>query len=373
MKIILLVSSMGSGGAERVAATLVNAWAERGDDVTLVATFSKRGPCFYPLSDKVRFIHLADIVSRQGRGPLQYVARIKGLRSLILHSGAEVIVSFLTNVNVMAIVTALGLNVPVIACEHNNPSADGRSKLWSLLCRFLYPKASFLTVLTESIAASFKEMVPSAKHIAVIPNPLPDALLFQSYAPVDRESRKRIVSIGRLNSQKQFDVLISAFARLAGKIEDVDLWIWGEGNERASLEAQVARLGMTDRIFLPGNTPTPWSEMARARAFAVSSRFEGLPMALMESMALGVPCVSFDCPSGPRELTRDGRDGLLVPPGDADALIDAMSRLLMDDALCEEMGRRAAISVRERYGLHAVLPKWDQIFSQVGTGVLQSR
>src|ERR1700710_1485712 len=129
MKIILLVSSMGSGGAERVAATLVDAWAERGDDVTLVATFAHRGPCFYPLSDKVRFVHLADIVDRQGRGLLQYAARIKALRSLIRHSGAEVIVSFLTNVNVMAIVASLGLKVPVIACEHNDPSADGRSML----------------------------------------------------------------------------------------------------------------------------------------------------------------------------------------------------------------------------------------------------
>lgn len=373
MKIILLVSSMGSGGAERVAATLANAWSERGDDVTLVATFSKRGPCFYPLSDKVCFIHLADIVRGQSHGPFQYIARIKTLRSLIRDAGADVIISFLTNVNIMAIVASLGLKLPVIACEHNNPSADGRSMLWSLLCRFVYPKASLLTVLTDNIAASFKEMVPAAKHIAVVPNPLPNELLSQSYSPAEPGSRKRIVAVGRLNSQKQFDVLINAFSTLADRIEDVDLWIWGEGGERAALEAQVVRLGMTRRIFLPGNTPTPWSEMARARAFAVSSRFEGLPMALMESMALGVPCVSFDCPSGPRELTRDGRDGLLVPPGDADALIEALSRLLMDDALCEELGRRAAISVRERYGLHAVLPKWDLIFAQVGTGTLVSR
>ncbi|MFM0208831.1 glycosyltransferase family 4 protein [Paraburkholderia sediminicola] len=365
MKIIFLVSSMGSGGAERVAATLANAWTERGDDVTLIATFSSRGPCFYSLSDKVRFIHLADIVSRQGRGPLQYLARIKRLRSLIRHSDADVVVSFLTNVNAMAIIASFGLKVPVVVCEHNTPSADGRSMLWKLVCRFLYPKASLLTVLTEGIAASFKKMVPAAKHIAVVPNPLPDELFSNSYPPADRGSRKRIVSVGRLNRQKQFDVLINAFATLAPRIEDVDLWIWGEGDQRAALEAQVLRLGMTDRIFLPGNTPTPWSEMARARAFAVSSRFEGLPMALMESMALGVPCVSFDCPSGPRELTQDGRDGLLVAPGDADALSDAMSRLLLDDALCEEIGRRAAISIRERYGLHAVLPKWDQIFSHV--------
>jgi glycosyltransferase involved in cell wall biosynthesis len=372
MKILLLVSSMGSGGAERVAATLVNAWSERGDDVTLVATFSKRGPCFYQLSEKVRFVHLADRVCRQGHGPLQYVARIKALRSLIQDAGADVIVSFLTNVNIMTILASRGLKVPVIACEHNNPSADGRSRLWSLLCRFLYPKANLLTVLTESIAVSFREMVPAARQIAVIPNPLPGELLAQSYTPADRAGRKRIVAVGRLNRQKQFDVLISAFAKLAGQIEDVDLWIWGEGGEREFLEAEVARLGMTKRIFLPGNTPTPWSEMARARAFAVSSRFEGLPMALMEGMALGVPCVSFDCPSGPRELTRGGRDGLLVPQGDANALTDAMTRLLLDDTLCQEIGRRAAISVRERYGLQAVLPKWDELFAQVGTGMVLS-
>jgi glycosyltransferase involved in cell wall biosynthesis len=368
MKIMLLVSTMGSGGAERVAATLVNAWAERGHEVTLVATYSKRAPCFYAISDKVRLIHLAEVVGENKGGAMQYLTRLKTLRSMIRDARADVIVSFLTNVNVMTIVATLGMKVPVIACEHNNPAADQRTKLWRLLCRYTYPRASLLTVLTDSIAASFREMVPAARHIEVVPNPLAEELLAQSDVPAEHQTRKRIVSVGRLNTQKQFDVLISAFAKLAAKIDDVDLWIWGEGDERQALEAQIASLGMTQRIFLPGSTSTPWQEMKRARAFAVSSRFEGLPMALMESMALGVPVVSFDCPSGPRELTRDGRDGLLVPPGDADALVDGMTRLLIDDALCEEMGRRAAQSVRERYGLQAVLPKWDQMFSRVRAG-----
>lgn len=107
--IMLLVSAMGSGGAERVAATLVNAWAERGDTVTLVPTFSGRGACFYPLSDRVRLVYLADVAEKTGRAPIAYGARFLALRRLIRETQPDVVVSFLTNVNVAAILATRGL------------------------------------------------------------------------------------------------------------------------------------------------------------------------------------------------------------------------------------------------------------------------
>ncbi|MFL9922554.1 glycosyltransferase family 4 protein [Paraburkholderia fungorum] len=365
MKIVLVASSMESGGAERVAAVLSEAWSARGDTVTLVATYSKRGGCFYPVSDKVRMIYLTDRIKGNARAIFGYAAKLAALRKLFVEAQPDVIVSFLTNVNISAILASRGLHVPVIACEHNDPVADGRSTLWKLLCRLVYPRATAITFLSESIAMAFREKnAGTAPHIAVVPNPISDELL--GIAKIQRaDGRKRLISVGRLHPQKQYALLIESFARIAGEFDAWDLWIWGEGPERSMLTDRIAALGLGDRVFLPGRTKAVWDEMAAADAFVLSSRFEGMPMALMESMALGVPAVAFDCRSGPRELTRDGQDGLLIPPGDAAALAAALRRLLADDALREELGSKGARSIRERYSVDAILPVWDRLFTRL--------
>lgn len=364
MNIVLFISAMQDGGAESVAATLVNAWVDRGDTVTLVATYSGRSTCNYPVSDRVKFVYLADLVKRGGRGPLAFVERMRALRALMRDSKADVIVSFLTNVNVATILASRGLGIPIIVSEHTNPLADRRSFVWRTLCRFVYPKANLLTLLTDDVVAPYRKLVPGLKDVAVMPNPLPDGLFLQQLQ--QPAARKRVITLGRLNKTKQYDLLIRAFSLLADEFPDWDLWIWGEGPERAALEAQVGELRMGERVFLPGRTLTPWSELAKGQVFAMSSSHEGLPMALMESMAMGLPVVSFDCPSGPKQLTRNGEDGLLIPPGDANSMAAALRRLISDDPLRAELGRKAAISVRERYSLKAVLQIWDELFERVG-------
>jgi len=366
MKIFLLVSSMGSGGAERVAATLVNAWVARGDEVTLVPTFAGDRAVFYQLDGRVRVVHLADLVARGARGPTRYLARVMALREFIRKARPDVLISFLPNVSVMTLLASRGSGVPVIACEHNNPSVDGRSRLWTFLCRVFYPGARIITVLTEGVVEPFRKMVPGASSIVVMPNPLPNEVLQRALVRQETGGRKKIISVGRLTGQKCFDVLIDAFSVIASERDDVDLVIFGDGPDRFQLQEQVARLGMGGRIMLPGTTQALWDELSKARAFAMSSRYEGLPMALMESLALGVPCVASDCPSGPRELTCDGRYGLLVPVGDRDALAHALRRVIDDDSLCREMGRQASQYMRERFGLQTILPMWDRLFARVG-------
>ncbi|MDR5740295.1 MULTISPECIES: glycosyltransferase family 4 protein [unclassified Caballeronia] len=366
MNITLLVSSMGSGGAERVAATLVNAWSERGDDVTLIATYSRKRPCFYALSEKVRFIHLADRVGKRRGGVVGYIERQLALRTLIRESRADVVVSFLYNVNVASVLATMGQRVPLIVCEHNDPSADGRSAFWKLATRLAYPHADAVTVLTENVVEPFRAMVPGVRHMTVLPNPLPPELFSQPAPAASVDGRLRLVSFGRLHPQKNYGLLIDAFASVAQRFAHWDLTIWGEGAERALLQARIDELGLKDRVFMPGVTNEPWLEMRRAQAFAMSSRFEGFGLALAESMALGVPAVAVDCPSGPRDITRDGQDALLVPPNDREALADALARLLGDEALRGELARKGAQSIRERYAASAILRIWDDLFARIG-------
>ncbi|WP_250862475.1 glycosyltransferase, partial [Caballeronia sp. INML3] len=150
----------------------------------------------------------------------------------------------------------------------------------------------------------------------VMPNPLPDELFHQPAPTASPDERMRLVSLGRLHPQKNYGLLIDSFAAIAHEFPQWDVWIWGEGAERMTLQSRIQQRGMSGRIFMPGVTDKPWTEVLRSQAFVMSSRFEGFGLALAESMALGVPAVAVDCPSGPPDITRDGEHAMLVPPGD---------------------------------------------------------
>ncbi|SAI69774.1 glycosyltransferase [Bordetella ansorpii] len=367
MRIMLLVSSMHAGGAERVAATLVNAWAARGDTAILVPTYSSKGTCFYPLSDDVQLHWLADRAGTRAGGPLAAVRRLAALRAMVREMKPDVVVSFLTNVNIAAILATRGQEAPVIVCERTNPvvaAAAGRGL--SALRRLLYPRADMVTVQAAATVEPFARMVPGIRRLAVIANPLPSDLADAPLVPVDQAAgRKRLAGMGRMVPEKQFDHLIAAFAGLAPSHPDWDLWLWGDGPQREALEAQVAQAGLQGRVFMPGRTETPWEEMRMAHAFVMSSSVEGFPNVLLEAMSLGMPCVTYDCPSGPREITREGQDALLVPLGDRAGLRNAIQALMDDPARRVELGARAAQSVRGRYSLPAVLADWDRLFADV--------
>lgn len=367
MRILLLVSSMHAGGAERVAATLVNAWAARGDTAILVPTYSSKGTCFYPLSDQVQLHWLADHAGTRDGGLLAGVRRLHALRRLIREMAPDVVVSFLTNVNVAAVLATRGLGVPLIVCERTNPVvANVAGPMLARLRRLLYPLADMVTVQADATVEPFARQVPGIRRLTVIPNPLPAELSDAPLTHVDAGAgRKRLAGMGRMVPEKQFDQLIAAFAELAPTYPEWDLYLWGDGPQREALQAQVRAAGLERRIFMPGRTETPWEELARSQAFVMSSSVEGFPNVLLEAMALGLPCVTFDCPSGPREITRDGQDALLVPLGDRAGLSDSIARLMGDASLRVDLGARAARSVRSRYALPAVLAEWDRLIATV--------
>jgi glycosyltransferase involved in cell wall biosynthesis len=177
--------------------------------------------------------------------------------------------------------------------------------------------------------------------------------------------------MGRLMPVKRFAALIKAFTTLAGDFPEWDLYIWGEGPLRSELASAVQSAGMEARVFLPGRTNAPWEELAAADVFVLASEVEGFPNVLLEAMALGIACVTVDCPSGPREISRDGEDALLVPLGDDTALAAAMAQLMADPVLRDVLGKHAAASVRDRYALPEVLHQWDGLMAGVQQPISQ--
>lgn len=367
MKILVVVNSLGSGGAERVATTLANAWANAGIDVQLVATYSGRGTIFYPIDPRIEVKFLADMVHGRSTREFSFVSRLKKLREIIKSERPSVVVSHLTNVNVMTILAKTMLGVPLVICEHNNPLVDRRSVFWRIASRLTYRFANCVSVLTHDVVGPYKELVPGVTNMIVIPNPLPNEILAEPVRPIGTSNRFRLVGVGRLQYQKQFDLLIRMFSQLSGEFNNWDLYIWGEGPERSVLEELIEQLGLQQRVFLPGRTAALWKELAQCDLFALPSRYEGWSMVLMEAMALGLPVVTFDCPSGPRDLTEGGETGILVENGNAEEFVAALrSMMSKSSADRQSLGCIGADSVRSRFSLPRVTALWDSEFRKIG-------
>jgi glycosyltransferase involved in cell wall biosynthesis len=365
VSILFLVSSMEGGGAERVAATLVNAWTARGDQVTLMPTFSGRGDCFYELSPDVRLIYLADLVASRARTRINQLARLHALRRFITSEHPDVIVSFLSNVNVAAVIASMGLGIPVIICERVDPFVMPTPRGLRLACRFSYPFANVLMVQTQAVANKCATSGWPLKQLRVIPNPVSEKM-FAIQHTGSLTTTKRLLSVGRLDEQKQFHILINVFARLAQRHADWSLRIVGVGVLRTVLQQQITNLDLDGCVELVGQLTAIGEEFAQADIFALTSSYEGFPNVLLEAMTIGLPCVCFDCPSGPREMSMNGQVALLVQLNDEYALEQALEKLILDADLRQSLGCRARSSVIERFSLDKIMGQWDLLFEETG-------
>lgn len=362
--ILFLVSSMQGGGAERIAALLCNQWVKQGYSVTLMPTFSGRGECVYPLDERVKLDFLADRVGIQSRSVINKINRLLVLRRTLRKIDPDLIVSFMPPVNIAAILVTQGLKIPVIVSERIYPPSMPLGLSMSLMRKLTYSRARAVILQTKESLEWLSRTIPTAQGM-VIANPIswPLAIGKPLIEPEVMLSTEKniLLAVGRLDRQKGFDLLLKAFSQITNQFPDWQLVILGEGCQRTELEHQLEQLGLKDSVYLPGRVGnlTDWYE--RADLYVMSSRFEGFPNTLLEAMAHGLPAVSFDCKTGPRDIIRDEIDGVLVSPDSgANGLAEALAGLMNDPDKRMIMGKHA-VDVRDRFSMARVAALWNEL------------
>ena len=338
--------------------SMANYWAENGWEITLLTYDDGAEGTAYDLHPAV--MHRPLSIEGRSRNLVQGVAsnlnRLSVLRRAIKMSNPHVVISFLDRINVRAILACVGVGCPVIVSERIDPAHHSIGLVWSILRRWSYRYAACLVAQTSDALCYFSDAV--REKGCVIPNPLALPAYRDRANAYNRD--KTVIGMGRLTHQKGFDLLLQAFSVIALKHHDWSLVIWGEGDLRGELEGLRDELGLHGRVSFSGWTGAPFEEMRRAGLFVLSSRYEGFPNVLCEAMACGLPVVSFDCPSGPSQIIRDGVDGILVPPDDVHALASVMDHLMEDHS---ERARLAthAVDVGARFGVEKVMGMWEAV------------
>jgi|SRR5579859_2858943 len=359
MRLVLAISSLGAGGAERVMSLLAGALAERGHEVWLV-TLAPVQHDFFAIDPRVHRVGLALTGNSPSRvqGLWANLRRIRALRRLLSSIAPHAVLSFMTSMNLLVILASARLPPRVVVSERVDPAAHREGRVWTALRSRLYARADAVAVQTEPIAAWFRARLPAKARIVVVPNPV---VCPQAQEPAATKAAEPfILGAGRLAQQKGFDLLIRAFAAVAPRAPGLRLVIAGEGPEGQRLRELAAGLGLASRVSFPGQVRQLSALMKAAVAFVLPSRYEGIPNVLLEALAAGVPCVATDSPGGTREVLGGGAYGLLVPPENCSALAEAISRMLTDAALRARFSREGPRAVAP-YRLEQVVAEWERL------------
>ena len=354
MNVTFFIGGLSGGGAERVVCSLASFLVAKGHEVEIL-TLSDEAPS-YLLDARVT---RTSLIRQQERRSFAYNFVLRVLRCvkyLRRHQTDAYVVVLPRTIELLLSLRWL-VKAPVIASERggfSNYPAKFQKKL-----KRLAPNADGWVFQTPEIRQWYGSSVRDA---VIIPNAInPDFILPSSSSPFKGDKRGSvIVSAGRLSWQKNHLLLIEAFGKIAGKYPDYRLVIYGDGYLRQTMEDKIARLNLGGRVEMPGFTENIGEAIRNAALFVLSSDFEGMPNALMEAMALGVPCVSTDSDGGgARFLIEDGKNGLLVPKGDVDALARAMDKMLADAQYAESLGREAH-RICERLAPEKIYGEWEK-------------
>lgn len=373
MKILYQIhSTYNPGGMERVLLNKVSYLVEKmGWEVTVVTTDQKDRPPFYPFPEDVRMIDLGINYSDDNGKP--FLKKLAGyfqrrqqhkkrLKALLEQERPDVVDCFYPG-----------------ECSFVPSLKDGSKKVMELhqskLFHYQYNRSGLMGLadkvrarMDERLVRKFdlfvvltqedKQMWGEMPNIRVIPNAA--NFIAQKYSDC---SEKRVIAVGRLDYQKSFDRLILVWEKVHEKMQDWRLDIFGQGEWKDMLQGMIDERGLQDVVRINAPTKNIGKEYSESSMLVMSSHYEGFPMVMIEAMACGLPAVSFDFKCGPKDIIKDGENGVIVPDGDIDALAEAMMKLMGDDELRKRMGEEAK-KVVETYSEKKVMSKWMKLYEE---------
>ena len=361
-KVLFHLNCFEQGGAERVVSNLVNQLVQ--EDYEVIAATQWQGEVEFALDERVNRIHVGLRDEDESKNRLvKIILRFKYLRDLIKKEKPDVVISFTRRPNYRALISAWGLKVPVIPAVRQDPKSYYNSFADKLLIPLLYPMAAGCVFQTTEQMESFPKSL--RKRSAVILNPV-NAKYVNVPKPEHRE--KTVVQSGRIVDFKNQAMLLRAFVKVHEKHPDYDLKLYGGDSFDGTweqLEEIIRKNHAEDYIRLMGGSDSLEKELPKASVYAFSSDYEGMPNALIEAMALGMPVVATDCPcGGPRTLITHEKNGLLIPVGDEKAMEEAVNRLIEDRDFAEGLGEEAR-KISKRVDGASVLAQWKEYIEKV--------
>lgn len=353
MRLTFITGSLGGGGAERVVSELATAMSHKGHEISIVVIAARDQQ--YAIDPSVRVVDCAKKHAIRG---LSFMQRVGDIRRALRELSPDTVISFNTPVNIYAVLACRRLPCRLVLAERNDPVLYPADKTTRRLRARLYKRADAFVFQTEEAQAFFSEDI--RRRSTVIFNPInpcmPD--------PAEGPRSKRFVTAVRLEPQKNIPMAIDAFHKIAERHPDFTLEIYGRGALREELQQQIDRLGLSERVTLMGNSSTLYEDIKDAYAFVLSSDYEGMSNSMLEAMALGIPTISTDYPSGgARAVIENGVNGMLIPVGDTDALADAMATLICDPQLAQAIGREG-LKLRETLSVDSVTEQWLRFVEQ---------
>lgn len=356
MKIMFCIDSLNKGGAERVITNMANEFCGN-NEVTIVTTTSTRSEYF--VDERVKLYSLDNEVIKSFKN----VRRVIALKKIIDEVLPDVIVTFMAPQSFRVLSIKSFVRAKVIVSVRNDPNREYAGVKNKIAMKLLYNNADGFVFQTQQAKEFFNKKIQ--KKSTIIPNPINEKFIVDRY---EGERNKEIVAVGRLEEQKNYFLLLDTYKELLKYTDEYKLLIYGEGKKRLEIERYISENNLSTKVIMKGNVDNLEQAIYKSSIYILSSIYEGMPNALMEAMALGLPCIATNCPcGGPEFLIQHGKDGMLVENNNKEEMLSTILKFINNPQFMEQCGINANKKMK-KFTTKTINDKWLSYIKSVELG-----